>query len=150
MRMFVLIFALLIGGSIPIEAQETTRPEPAEPPTLVMAGDLTWQDGPMGGEVAVLQGNPATPGPFVMRLRLPENQVIEMHWHPGTEHVTVLEGNVSFALGLDATREDAQMLRPGGYLAVPAGTPIQGWVGSEGVLVQVHGEGVFETIPIAR
>lgn len=150
MRMFLLICALMIGRSIPIEAQEPTRPEPTEPPTHLTVSELTWQDGPMGGEVAVLYGNPATPGPFVMRLRFPENQVIEKHWHQGTEHVTVLEGNVSFALDLDATREDARMLGPGGYLAAPAGTPIQAWVGSEGALVQVHGEGVFETLPIAR
>lgn len=148
--MFLLISVLLIGGGAPTEAQERTRPEPTEPATLLTDDELTWRDGPMGREVAALHGDPSTAGPFVIRVRFPEDHVIRMHWHPGIEHATVLEGTVAFALGLEATREDARMLRPGGYLAAPAGTPIRGWVGGDGALVQVHGEGPFEVIPIER
>src|SRR5690242_5869544 len=50
---------------------------------MVTPGDLKWQDGPpslpKGCKVAVLEGDPAKAGPFVMRAKLPDGYKIPAH-----------------------------------------------------------------------
>lgn len=150
MRIGWFFLVLGLAAAVPTSAQEPVRPEPTEPPTVHAAADLVWRDGPQGRRVAVLHGDPSGPGSFVIRVRFPADQHITRHWHPGFEHVTVLEGSIRFALGEEATQENATSLEIGDYAAAPAGTPIEGWVGPEGALVQVHGEGPFEVIPLPR
>src|SRR5262245_39983754 len=69
----------------------------AEPPdekkheVLVTPADVKWQDGPpalpKGAKVAVLEGDPAREGPFVMRAKLPDGYRIAPHTHPKDERV---------------------------------------------------------------
>lgn len=59
-----LLLLLVTGGWLPAEAQEPERPEPTGPPTVLTPDELTWQDGPMGREIAVLHGDPSERGPF--------------------------------------------------------------------------------------
>src|SRR5437867_436349 len=69
---------------------------------MVMAKDVQWKDGPPslppGAKVSVIEGDPAKEGPFTMRLKFPANYKIPAHFHPGVEHITVIEG--SFQMGL--------------------------------------------------
>ena len=50
------------------------------------SSSLKWVDGPPslppGAKVAVLEGDPSKPGPFVMRARLPDGYKIPPHTHP--------------------------------------------------------------------
>lgn len=62
---------------------------------------LKWQDGPPslppGAKIAVLEGDPTKPGPFVFRVKVPDGYKIPPHTHPKAERVTVISG--TFNLG---------------------------------------------------
>ena len=53
---------------------------------LSRPADLKWKDGPPslppGAKIAVLEGDPAKPGPFVFRVKVPDGYKIPPHTHP--------------------------------------------------------------------
>src|SRR5436305_8008154 len=77
----------------------------APPPTAIQvdAAKIVWKDGPAtlpkGTRVAVLEGDPKSPGIFTMRLRVPAGSKIAPHWHPRPERVTILSGLVKVGFG---------------------------------------------------
>src|ERR1700757_1601107 len=54
---------------------------------------------PKGTEFAVITGNPAQEGPFVLRIRAPAGYKVPPHVHPADENVTVISGSVTFGMG---------------------------------------------------
>jgi len=56
----------------------------------------TWTDAPpsmpKGTRIAVLEGSPAQPGLFTIRLQVPAGAKLAPHTHPRAERVTVLSG----------------------------------------------------------
>ena len=94
-------------------------------------------------QVAVMDGNPEKPGsPYTLRLKLPDEFTIPLHWHPDTERLTVLTGVVLFGAGnkMDATKTTA--LGPGSYIVIPA--TVRHWVTARGpTIFQVSGAGPF-------
>src|SRR5690348_6958650 len=77
---------------------------------LVTPDDVKWGPAPpvlqAGAEMAVLQGDPASAGPYTVRLKMPDGYKIMPHWHPTTENVTVISGD--FHLGAGATFDDTK------------------------------------------
>src|SRR5436853_3657320 len=64
---------------------------------IYLPDQIEWKDSPPtlpGVRMAVLDGNPTKPGPFCMRLKLPDGYKVMPHWHPMTERVTVLTGTL--------------------------------------------------------
>jgi len=85
--------------------------------------DIKWQKAPdslpKGAEIAVLEGDPAASGPFTIRLKFPANYQVLPHWHPGTEHVTVISGD--FYLGMGDQLDQKKMTKmPAGSFAFMA------------------------------
>ncbi len=111
---------------------------------LHRAADLKWQDGPPslppGAKIAVLEGDPTKPGPFVFRVKVPDGYRIPPHTHPKAERVTVISGTFNLGMGekFDAAKTEA--LPAGTYGAWPAGMKHFVWVKGETV-VQFHGDG---------
>src|SRR5688572_4543879 len=70
---------------------------------IVNATDLKWVDGPpglpKGAKVAILSGDPSKEGMFTLRATMPANYKIPPHWHPTTENVTVVEGELYMGMG---------------------------------------------------
>ncbi|HKR65196.1 MAG TPA: cupin domain-containing protein [Thermoanaerobaculia bacterium] len=73
------ILALLLAAAI----QVTTVVWKDAPPTM-----------PKGTKMAVLEGNPQSPGIFTLRLKVPAGAKLAPHIHPNAERVTVLSGKV--------------------------------------------------------
>ena len=69
---------------------------------LIAPNDVLWGPAPAslpaGAQAALLEGDPAKPGPFTLRIRMPDGYKIPPHYHPAVEHVTVLQG--TFVLGM--------------------------------------------------
>ena len=113
-------------------------------PSLYKADALKWKDGPPslppGAQIAILEGNPAKPGPFVFRVKVPDGYKIPPHTHPKSERVTVISGTFNLGMGdtFDATKTEA--LPAGTYGTWPAGMKHFVWVKGETV-VQFHGDG---------
>ena len=63
-------------------------------------------------------GNPARSGPFTVRLRFPSGYRVMPHWHPTSEHVTVLGGTFKVGMG-NAFDESAMTTVHEGGFGVP-------------------------------
>lgn len=110
------------------------------------AAEVAYKPGPptlpAGAEFAVLLGNPAEEGPFVMRLKFPAGYEIPPHRHPKEEHVTVLEGGFGMAMGEQHDRGAAPLMGPGTFIQIPTGEAHFAWTDEETV-VQINAMGPF-------
>ena len=125
-------------------AQSAPKDSHSEQAKFYSSENIEWKNGPpalpRGAKVAVLEGDPAKEGPFVMRLLVPDGYHIPAHTHPKTERVTVISGVLYLAMGDKLHRSAAQKLSTGTYGFWPAGMKHAAWADSETV-IQVHGVG---------
>lgn len=97
---------------------------------------------PAGAQAAVLAGDPTKEGPFTIRLSFPDGYKVSPHWHPTTEHVTVLSGTFHVGTGDTFDKAKTEALGAGGFVMMPATVRHYAW--AEGAtVVQVHGTGPF-------
>lgn len=110
--------------------------------------DVTYPASAAGAETAVLYGDPAKPGLYVVRLKLPAGTKVIPHTHPEeVRTLTVLSGTLYFGLG---DQFDESKLTP-----YPAGTfftelpNVAHYVAAKGgeVIFQVTGIGPSAMIP---
>jgi hypothetical protein len=143
LRMFGLTaVAILIGvGGVGLAGHEGKEPEMA---SIHAPAALRWKEGPpalpAGAKIAVLEGDPSKPGPFVLRIKVPDGYRIPPHTHPRRERVTVISGTLH--IGMGGTFDDAKgkTMPAGAFGTWPAGMKHFGWVKGETVL-QLHGDG---------
>lgn len=136
-----IVLVALLPHALQGQAEETGAVEAVAPDELTFQ---PYEEDP-GARIAVLYGNPAESGPFVVRFKLPPEWTGRPHTHGGTELVTFLSGTCYFAHGDPLTREAAKKMPPGSFIALPAGTRMRGFSGEQGCVVDVHGEGPFTT-----
>jgi quercetin dioxygenase-like cupin family protein len=111
---------------------------------FIGSDDIKWVAAPPslppGAQAAILEGNPAKPGPFTMRLKLPAGFKIMPHTHPAIEHVTVLSGTLQFGTGetFDAAKTTA--LAAGSFAIMQTGVKHYVWCKDE-VVLQGHSIG---------
>lgn len=98
---------------------------------------------PKGGEISILMGDPAKPGPFTLRLKLPANYVIAPHTHATDEIVTVLSGSLVHDMGETIEKHRGQTFKTGAFLSLPAKMPHSLWTTGEAAVIQVTGTGPF-------
>lgn len=96
-----------------------------EEPIILQAEEIQWKDGPAsfekGSQFAVIEGDPARPGLFNMRLKLPDGFVISPHSHPNVERVTIISGTFKLGHGEEVKEEATTTLTAGGYFSMPPG-----------------------------
>ncbi len=113
---------LAIVSALSIGVVTVVAAEPAPEQKVVLPQDLAWKPAPPsfspGSETAVLYGDPAKEGPFVVRVRAPKGFRVPLHTHPVPETLTVLSGVVSFGVGPDAK---TSRLPAGGFSVMPPG-----------------------------
>jgi hypothetical protein len=119
-------------------------PHGAKDQVVVTPDDIRWVDGPAslppGAKMVVLDGDPARPGPFAMRVKMPDGMKIMPHTHPKDEHVTVLGGTLYLGHGAAFDAKAATAMPAGSYGRTGAGMKHFGWVKGETVL-QLQGDG---------
>ena len=136
-KIAVVGFALGLGGIM-------AAPVSAEEYTAVMKKDIKWQDAPSigpGAKTAVIDGDPKSSGPFVMRLMLPPKTTIKLHTHPATENVTVLSGTLYFAASDKFNPKIAKAFGPGSYFSIGQGKPMVAYSKNSETVIQLHGNG---------
>ncbi|HEU4352195.1 MAG TPA: cupin domain-containing protein [Burkholderiales bacterium] len=112
--------------------------------TAVMQRDIKWQDAPSigpGAKTAVIEGDPKSSGPFVMRIKLPPKTTIGVHTHPATENVTVLSGTLYFAAGDKLEPKAAKAFGAGSYFSIGQGKPMFAYTTDKETVLQLHGNG---------
>jgi quercetin dioxygenase-like cupin family protein len=89
------------------------------------AEDIVWEPFPAfptGARLAVLVGDPAEPGPYVVRVKVPDGVRLMPHRHPEDRIYTVMSGVFYIGLGdrFDAARMEA--FPPGSVVILPGDT----------------------------
>lgn len=130
-------FALGLGAfmAAPIWAAEYTAVTPS---------DIKWNDAPSigpGAKSAVIDGDPKSSGPFVMRLKLPPNSKLGVHTHPADENVTVLSGTLYFAAGDKFDTKTAKPFGPGSYFSIGKGKSMYAYTKGKEAVIQLNGNG---------
>lgn len=96
---------------------------------------------PAGCEVAGLNGDMSKKGSeYTVRLRVPDGWKIPPHFHPGEEHVTVIQG--AFWMGMGDKFDEAALkeMPVGGFHAIPKRVHHYGMAKGQTV-IQLHGVG---------
>ena len=138
-KIFSVVLSMLFVAALGLAQESKTH-------IVTTAPEVKWGPAPpsltKGAQFAVVSGNPAQAGPFVIRLKLPAGYKIAPHWHPGDEHVTVLSGTISFGMGEKFDESAMKTLTAGGYAMMPA--EMRHFARAKtATIVQVHGTGPF-------
>ena len=140
----ILLLALSLTLSASAAAAQGTPT--ADPPhaVIVLPDQVAWKPGPPslppGAKFAVVEGIPSEPGPFTMRLSLPNGYRIPAHSHPGIEHVTVMQGTFKVGMGDKFDASALTSLPAGTFAALQPGTRHFAQAQGETIL-QLHGVG---------
>ncbi len=114
---------------------------------LYLPAEIKWQDAPpslpAGAKIALLEGDPAKEGPFVIRFRFPDGYKVMPHVHPKRERVTIISGLLNIGMGEKFDAKDTREMPPGTFGSWEAGMKHFAWVKGETVL-QLHGIGPWE------
>lgn len=109
----LLLLPVLALGQTAAPKKAAAKAKPVGPAPVVVTPDkIQWGPAPPvfqpGAQFAVLAGDPGKPGPFTVRLKLPDGYRIMPHWHPTAENVTVLSGE--FHVGMGDKFDESSML----------------------------------------
>jgi quercetin dioxygenase-like cupin family protein len=112
---------------------------------------MKWMDAsgaglPAGAKMAVVSGDPAKDGPFVIRAKFPANYTVPPHHHPGDEVVRVVSaGTLTYGMGDKADAANSGKLEKGYHVTMQAG--MNHWVTTTDPLeIQVSGTGPFAIV----
>jgi quercetin dioxygenase-like cupin family protein len=131
-----------VGAAAPQEGSAFVRITPEQ---------IHWQEVPNahGVQQAILLGDPAKPGMYVVRVKFPPHTMDIPHRHPMARYVTVLEGTWMSGTGDTFDLAHAIPLKPGSVMLHPANAVHwDGSAGAESVVVQIIGEGPATTTPV--
>lgn len=143
---------------VALDAANTSQPLPATASAAPMEmgnvaslannalswGDFTPTGFDPGMKLAVLQGDPGKPAPYVIRLQFPAGYRFPVHWHPGIENLTVVSGPFQLAMGNTADWSALRTYGPGDYIYIPPRHAHFGGSAASGPsVIQLHGVGPF-------
>ena len=154
MKLQSLPIAVLLAVPLLLQARQDAPPAaaaqpqtPAQAPSahvVLQATELKWGDAPpafeRGAQAVVLAGDPAKPGLFVLRLKVPPGYKVANHWHPTAEHVTLMDGDVTLRMNDGAQQ---RTLSRGAFVLLPAQMH-HAVSTATGATVQVSAMGPFE------
>lgn len=130
MKKLVLVCALVVLAVGPLGAADDM---PAM--TIHTPETLQWQEAPSalprGAKMAVLRGDPAKEGLFIIRLKAPANYTVPPHWHPAAENVTVLSGKLHFSMGDVIDKAKPRTVPAGGFAMMPPMVRHAAWTEGE-------------------
>jgi quercetin dioxygenase-like cupin family protein len=124
----------------------------AATPTLdLQPADVRWVPSPVPGvQTAVLHGDLAQAGLYILRVKIAKDSRLMPHTHPDVRYTTVLSGEMLFGFG---DTFDAQRMKPypaGAIIAIPANAPHYVWARDSEVVVQDAGVGPTGSAPLKK
>jgi quercetin dioxygenase-like cupin family protein len=133
---------------LPVAASTAATDATASGFIHLQADDVPYEADPEvpGLGYAVLFGDPAEPGVYVVRLKIPPGLTFPPHYHDRDRHITVISGIWAFGTGDSGKCEDTVPLTAGAYVMHPkGGVHFDGACGDDFVEVQIIGQGPVET-----
>jgi quercetin dioxygenase-like cupin family protein len=111
---------------------------------VIHCEDMDWKPFPAfppAARLAVLVGNPAESGPYLIRVKIPAGIRMLPHRHPEDRLYTVITG--VFYIGLGDTFDETKLTAhpPGSVIVLPGNQPHFHWAKSGGYITQVSALG---------
>jgi quercetin dioxygenase-like cupin family protein len=94
----------------------------------------------------VLQGDPASAGPYTIALEVPPNTQIKAHTHKDQRSAVVIRGTWYFGYGTRANEAAIKQLVAGSFYTEPAAIEHFARTGSDGATVYITGWGPSDTV----
>jgi quercetin dioxygenase-like cupin family protein len=153
-RYALLTLALVVPlTSVFAQAKKRGAAQTQRTVTVALPDQMTWGAAPgvlpVGAKLAVLEGDPTKSVAYTMRLFTPDGYQIPPHFHPATEHVTVVSGALMVGMGEKFDESQMTMLPAGAFGLIPAGMHHYAKAKGETVL-QLHGMGPWRLIYVNK
>jgi quercetin dioxygenase-like cupin family protein len=106
----------------------------------VLSEELEWKPFaafPAGVRLAVVVGEPAQRGPYVIRVKVPHGVKLMPHKHPEDRVYTVISGVFYIGIGDEFDAENLNAYPPGAVIILPGNTPHFHWAKSGDYVTQV-------------
>ena len=142
--MKTLLVALLFAA--PAAAQTRTLARSAEKPLVDAAHTVVQPDEIALKRDALIYGDPAQPGTYLLRRRLAANQTVRPHYDDHESLLTVLKGTLWIGKGDVFAPDKLAPVREGGVAFIPAATHYFLLADDQEVVVQVTGSGPVKTV----
>ena len=143
----VLVVAIPIGLAAQDMRKSSGANDMGTRHTITMPDAVKWGPPPPfmppGSQIAVMLGDPAKKGLFIIRGRMPDGYTIPPHWHSTIENVTVLSGTFNVGMGDKLDKSKGQALTLGGFFSAPPHMSHFAWATGETV-VEVTGMGPLD------
>lgn len=110
----------------------------------VLPEDIEWQAFPAfprSVRLAVIVGQPAELGPYVIRVNVPSGVKLMPHRHPEDRIYTVMSGVFYVGLGERFDGDNMSAYPPGSVIVLPGGTYHFHWARSGGYVTQISAMG---------
>jgi quercetin dioxygenase-like cupin family protein len=125
----------------PAKDAQSTPDRPGEATfKVVRAEDLDWKAFPAfppAVRLAVVAGQPAEPGVYVIRVKVPHGVRLMPHKHPEERVYTVIAGIFEIGLGDEFEAGKLEAYPPGTVIVLPGNTAHYHWARSSDYVVQV-------------
>ena len=137
---FAVAAAVLLAGGTVAFASSMLKP------SIFTPDSMHWMPGtgqiPSTVGVMVLDGDPTKPGPFTIRLNIPDGTKFPAHYHDDTERLTIISGTFMAGIGDKFDSTKLMALPAGSYAVLPA--HLWHYAMAKGdTVVQVNGTGPF-------
>jgi len=141
----IILSVITVGAASVTATQTATHPGGV---VVVKPAQLKWQDYPgrPGVKLAVIEGDLAKAGPFLMRVKFPAGFKLAPHTHPSAERTTIMSGGMLLGYGTNPAGP-AEMMTPGTVIITPANTPHFATMPTE-TIVQTYGVGPWSSNPV--
>jgi len=106
----------------------------------ILPEEIEWQAFPAfppSARLAVLVGDPTRPGPYVVRVKVPDGVRLMPHRHPEDRIYTVMSGVFYIGLGETFDGDKVRAFPPGCVVILPGDTPHFHWAKSGEYVTQV-------------
>jgi hypothetical protein len=144
--MRTLVLGLTLGFATIVQSSDAVQAPPAG---FVEArpDDVKWMPnrGLAGGHVAIVFGDPAKPGPYTLRARMPAGARVMPHTHPEPRTYTVLAGEWKLGFGRTFDAAALRAYPAGSVYRLPEGVPHFQAVDVADTIVQIEGIGPSAT-----
>ena len=103
--------------------------------------ELKWEELAPGLSMAIIEGNPAEEGFYIVRAHFAPGILSAPHYHPNDRFITVLSGTWWTGIGSKHDEESLVPLQAGSYMKHPAGAAHYDGSMNEEVVVEIKGMG---------
>jgi len=110
----------------------------------ILPEDIDWKPFPAfppGARLAVVVGHPTQPGPYVVRVKVPDSTKLMPHKHPEDRIYTVMSGVFYIGLGETFDGDKVKAYPPGSVIVLPGETWHFHWAKSGEYVTQVSAIG---------